>query len=462
MNEDQLAPVLKDKYNQLNLPFNKFKASAPIKVDNILKVNQLYIPTDFLHFPFFFQKGSEMVVNSRKLYLSDDENKEIPVKKSDMHMTYTDTGDDSVFDDLSDSSKTKDANPSSKQSKSGKATPSQSQNLSSTTHSSNKQDNSQPIEQDTHYEITKEWHVIAHHEYGLPDTFDGQVWDILLQNISYIYKRTKSFYQYYYFSVNYIAEEMRRLGYIKAKSIGGRQRQKIKDSLMRLQYTKYKQVNRGFYRNDQKHNLQHYSLNLITAIYWKEEQIPGGKYFNKTAIAIDPLTLINFLHKNYFITSNVMRCKLIEYKSKSLHDKLSYICSKNLQNSTFIHMKRANLKPFAILNYSTLCTFLGYKQLIHKNRKPKEIRKQFRKIHDELEQNEIIEEFLIHKYNGYYRIVYIYTESFLNQVYQLFSNRQKLDFKDLSDNEIERIYKFINSLNLSTKIREKIGVIKAK
>lgn len=408
---------LQQKYKQLNFQFDQdLIPSAPVIEDDLTNLKKLYIPIELLKYPFFFPKTSKIVNKSRKVYReikksgNTNPDKNITINLKDFTKDYTDD----------------------------------------------------EIDKMVNRKITSQWLVESDIRYGLPDSFDGHVWDIIMQNISNIYRQTSNFYQYYFFSVNFIYKQLYKKGIIKSKKLSGQLSTQIKDALIRLNKTTYKQIKKGFYRKDKRDYISEYSLNLITAIYWKEQELPDGSYSKNIAIAIDPLTLINFLNRNYFISSNHIRQSLTQFEAIRMYDNLSYYSYINIDNGRFFYLKTASLKPFIPLNYSTLCTFLGYQQRTGSDLKPKEIHKQFYKIHRELLNNNVIDKYMIDRYQGKYRLFYFPSEQFLYNIYNIFSVRRKDQNKELSTSEKQNLFKFINQLDPSDEVREEIGLVNAK
>lgn len=393
------------KYSQLKLSFSEFNASAPIGDSDLTQLKKIYLPKEFTHYPFFFQTRSKIVKDSREGYkIYSKNNYEWPDEDIMLNLKNLET---KFVDEIQLS----------------------------------------PDNKNTYTKFTKEWHIKASLEYGLPDSFDGHIWDIILQQISDIYKRYGRFFLYYHFSLYFIHNELYKQGIIKTSKLGGSLSNSIRDSFYRLKNTTYREVKSGFYRYDELKFEHQYDFNLITAIYTKNSKLPDSTIASSTAIAVDPLTLLNFIYQRYFIASNIFRRKLVNYKSRSLYDKLSYLAYINTINSHFPYLQKANMHPFVVISYKKLCNYLGFPVRKGSNYRRPIIDKQFKSIHEELLNKGIILNYFIHKKNKNFRIFYVYSDQFLENIYSLFSEKFKSNIEDEPSKEcIKSIFQFLGQV----------------
>jgi hypothetical protein len=223
------------------------------------------------------------------------------------------------------------------------------------------------------------------------------------------------------------------------KSRGGRQAERIEDSLNRLKETIY--TNKmGFYRKDLNKYIptQTYdSFSLVSHIYSKGETLPNKTIARTMGIAIDPLLVSNMTNNHYLITLNKKRKELKIYASKTMHDSLYYYAYIQIKKGIFQKSLNAKVKPHQVISYFKVCDILGKEPRTKSNYNKVKIKEHLEEIHTELKQSKIIEDVLIdenkeqkNKGENKFNLIYIFHETFEDTIYDFFNKSEKINYKE--------------------------------
>ena len=405
------------KYDQLELNFDDFFAKSPYNPESKLsELQKIYIPQEFVNYPFFLAAKSNEVKKSRVGYIANQK--------------YQKLIDSGVSED--------EANKQSEY---------------KTSPGTRKKHFSDTIETDT-TKIYAQWIIKSDEDYGLPDDFDGQVWDIIISHVSWLYKVTSKFYQVYFFTQQQILDELIKRNVFSSK--GGKQYTLIKDSLHRLKRTIYS------HKTGLKDAPFQYEISLISNLFFSGEKLPDDTITHKIAIIIDPLIIYNFKRNKYIISNNEQRSLLEYFKSKTLFDKFSYLAHVNFKSNRFPKLKAIKVKPHIVFGYKKLCIFLGYTPKTGTELRPSKIKKQFKKVHYELEKYGIIEELFVDRNPNAedpYNLIYVFNKKFLENVLKIYSKDYKLSMNEEikpSKELMAEMFKIINRQIKSKEIKDSL------
>jgi hypothetical protein len=391
-NKDQLEV----KYAQLSLEFSEEEnVFAPFyKIQN--SDGKVYLPLELVKFSFFLHARSEKVLVSRKGYKAYQKYKELNKKG------------------LSEKEIRKET-----------------------------EFKTSPTDLRKNF---KNWQIIAHQDWGLPDSFDGHVWDVIINLISNIMQKSGKFYLIYTITPNMIEAELIRRGVYKSRS--GKTAMRIKDAVNRLKNTTYI-YEKGNLRKDTGEyiNKEEYDFRLITNVYEKGEIMADGKYATKFAIAIDPLVILNLRHNHFLIVLNKRRGQLKEYESIILFDKLSYFVYQDMANEGLFKSMQLGLKPYRKLSYFKVCEYLGTEARSGINYKKSQVEEHLKAYHKELLSNSIIDEIIIQEkgkgINKKFNLIYIFKREFLVDMFDVLSKEGKLKQRDYTPDERKQFMGFV-------------------
>ena len=279
------------------------------------------------------------------------------------------------------------------------------------------------------------WIINAHQDWGLPDSFDGHVWDIIMKLVSDTLDKYGEVYMIYPITPNMIENELIRRKVFKSRS--GKTAARIKDSIYRLKNTTYSYDN-GFLRKDTKEYIS-YDFQLITSIYERGEEKPNGTHSNKFSLAIDPIIAVNLRHNRYLIVLHNRREKLIKYESIVLFDRLSYFLYIDIKKENVFKSIQMRLDIYRKFSYEKICEYLGVEPKKGIEYKKAKIVEQMSVYHKELIDQDVLQEVIIQDTgdvgNKKYHFVYIFKREFLLDMLNLLSKADKLKDRDYTAKE---------------------------
>lgn len=272
------------------------------------------------------------------------------------------------------------------------------------------------------------WRIQGHQNHGLPDSFDGQVWNVLIGLISDILQKTGQFYLIYTITPNMIEQDFIRRDIYKSRS--GKTRERIGDALHRLAHTSYVH-SKGTYRKDSGEYIppEQYSFSLLTGIYEKGSELPTGEVTSKFAVAVDPIVILNLRRNHFLIVLHKRRDVLKEFGSVTLFDKLSYFVYQDLQNDQVFLSQYVGMYYHRVISYYKICEYLGLEPLKGVGYTITKVKRQLARYHEELRAELMLHD-IIYQEKGRgadkkINLVYVFTNSFTIEMFRVLSNQAK-------------------------------------
>lgn len=411
---------LKKKVEQLCLSFDSINTACEFNFPSHKSLKKIYAPLDMGRYPFFLTSSTELVSKSRKGYAAYCLARKLESKgltEKEVKSLITRQAKKLRAIGISD----KEVNELSTRLA-----------LDFETNGISEKD----IEELTKYETSPAalrfrtssgWEILAHQNYGLPDSLDGYVWDYILSRMSLYYNMKGSFAFIYYINIASVINWLNDQGYYNSK--GGALYQRVLDSLARLKHTSFK-LKEGHYKKSSNEFLSEYTFTLITSIYQRGSRLPDGSIAYDLAVAIDPL-LVHNLSSNYFlILLNSFRTKLKSMGAKVMFDRLSYLAFRSVvsEKRDFPVMLKYNF-PFVIINnYNKLCEHFGFKMLKNSNLFGSHIYNQFKPIIDELITMGCLDKVYVATHGkGMPRFVFVLNREFVLDTLTLLNQSDYLD-----------------------------------
>lgn len=305
-----------------------------------------------------------------------------------------------------------------------------------------------------------DWKIKASAEWGLPDSFDGLVWDVIIKIVSDTLHKTGNIYYVYTITPNRIESELIKRGVYKSRS--GKTAKRIKESLYRLKNTSYI-YEKGALRKDTNKlvSYEKFDFSLITNIYEKGEVLPPDtsgeeRRASQFKIAINNILVLNLRKQHYLIILQKRREALKEYESITLFYKLCYFLHIDIRAGELFISQQIGMNYTRVFTYGTICKFLGLEPKKGANYKKAKILEQLTPYHDEIKTQGIIENIIIKekgtKRNKEFKFIYIYKKEFLAEVLNIQSKRDKLQEKDYTPEErsnyIGKVQKQIGDIDI--------------
>lgn len=302
-----------------------------------------------------------------------------------------------------------------------------------------------------------EFTIKADMDYGLPDEFDGQVFDCIIMLISKEYVEKSKVFRGYRIDETVIMNEFVKQG----SKPGGSLYNRIKCALNRMAHTSYVIKNE---QTTQKGEIKYIEIiyRLIDAIYRKGERHPDGSEFSNTIVLPHSSILSSIEEKKYHIIANEKRYALNRYLSKVIYDRLHLVTYAQIFSKTkdiFIAQKFESL-PFFVIDYYKFCNRVGIIPLEEKDMRPGNIKKQLVEFETDLISNQIIKSIEYDKKNTVekgYNMVFIFTWEFVESVFGMANKSMDLQGLNKLDKElIENYYKKIETQIRSRAIKDMI------
>ncbi len=377
--------ALIQKYSQLSLDFSEEDDPISPLAISLQEKHKLYAPLELVQYPFFLQVKSQRVVNSRKGYRNSKKIKAL--KKQGLSK-----------EEIIEQTKIEISN----------------------------------VELEAHFENIG-WTIKGSLDYGLPDGFDGRVWNVIQNLVSDIYVKTGRFYVIYLLTINQIQEELIEKGVFKYRD--SKLHERISDSLYRLKYTAYVRE-KGTYRKDTNQHLEteKYTLGLVTDIYERGTTLPNGTKSTKLAVAIDPLIALNLRHNHFLILVKDYRERITAYESMTLFDKLSYFAVIELKKGVHALNRQCGIKPHKVIGYYKVCEYLGMEPVTGAHYKKSRVEAHLKPYHDELiregkKGKDRVAEAIHIEQRGRgkdktFNFIYVYDPLFLQRVWNMIANEE--------------------------------------
>jgi hypothetical protein len=393
-------PKMKDLTDQLIIPFTEIIENLGIPANyNFSNLKKIFLPTNPLtDYPLFLPAKSKVVNNSRKRFRHIMEKKgDGPVPKIDV--------DDLVY-------------------------------------------------------ATDDFTIKADMDYGLPDEFDGQVFDCIIMLISKEYVDKSKVFKGYRIDENIIMNEFIKRG----MKTGGSLYNRIKFSLNRMAQTSYIISNE---QTNSRGEIKYLDIiyRLIDAVYRKGERHPDGSEFSNTVILPHSAILASIEEKKYHIVANEKRYALDRYLSKVIYDKLHLVVYSQIFGPTkdiFIAQKSGTF-PFFVIGYEKFCKKVGLPLLDEKDLRAGNIEKQLTEFKKELIKNEIIQFLEYDRKNTVekaYNLIFVFTWDFVDCVFEMANKSMSIQgidklSKELIDNYFKKLEKQIRSKAIKNRIKNK-------
>lgn len=392
MSEQENKDQLLVKYGQLSLEFSEDKNIYAPFYKFTEEKGKVYLPLELVKFPFFLQSRSEKVLESRKGHKAYKKYEELKRKGASEK-------------ELEEATK-----------------------FTTSTASLRKE--------------YKDWQIVAHQDWGFPDSFDGHVWDVIINLISDTLHKSGNVYLIYTITPNMIEAELIKRGVFKSRS--GKTAKRIKDTLHRLKNTNYS-YDKGFLRKDTNEIIEkeEYDFRLITNVYERGELLPDEngdeKYATKFAIAIDPLVAINLRHNHYLIVLHKRRGQLKEYESIVLFDKLSYFLYQDIASESVFKSIQMGLNVYRKLSYYNVCKYLGIEPKVGINYKKSQVTEHLKVYHEEIIDKGVIEKVLIQENKDInekkFNFIYIFKKEFILDMLAPLNKTDKLKDRNYTSEE---------------------------
>ncbi|HPV55509.1 MAG TPA: hypothetical protein PKW61_00155 [Tenuifilaceae bacterium] len=380
-----------EKYTQLKISFNEIPAVCEFLLPDMDNFKKLYTLREMGQHPFFLYMKTEKVQNSRVAYLAAQK------------------GKDDVKIKLSD----------------------------------------------LEYRTSKNWSILASHRYGLPDNFDGLVWNYILNFISSVYNKTGKFYFIYFIDPADIVH------YLVGKKLFAKSSflyQRVRDSIYRLKHTNYLN-SQGFFDKYSGKMRKDLSFSLIDSIYDQGATLPDGTVASSMAIGLNHLLIINFSNNHFLILLNSFRANLSNYGSMILFDRLSFLAFNAITHFDFSIAKAHNFPYIVVMGYSQLCEFFGFKEISKKSLYASKVAEQFEKVVDELKDHKCLDDMLVDFVDSdKIRLIFVFNRDFIDSSIELFSQDKVLAFKSYnpSISEANAYFSKMKNLVVSESLRKKL------
>jgi len=426
--------TLQVKLNQLALDFGDDIAISPIPSSLLEEQKKLYLPHEFVKHPFFLKHNSKKVDLSRVGYRAKKATDKLKKNKA----TKEEINDKSTIKvNINDLEQT----------------------------FVDEQNNDNSTTELSHRHTHEEWSILGHLLYGLPDEFDGHVWDIIVHTISDHLQKTGKFYNIYGFNRETIVQELIKKGVLKSR--GGRQSQFVHDSIQRLRHTVYTHK-KGLRASDNKTKSKKYikyDMSLIAKIYEKGEELPDGTLVQANyGLFVDPMIVVNFQNRGYFIVSNEKRKLVKGYIDKTVCDKISFWMYQKIKQKEIFVMQEAGIKPIHWMIYENFCGAIGEepREKGTTNYKKSQIIRHIQKILQPHIDNKIVEEFYIQEIKlgkeKSYKVIIVPHGEFIMLIFKLFSktfqneDHSKSISKEFKDGVISKIKRNIVDKEILNKL----------
>jgi hypothetical protein len=301
---------------------------------------------------------------------------------------------------------------------------------------------------------SRDFTIKADMDYGLPDEFDGQVFDCLVMLISKEYVEKSKVFKGYRIDETHIMHELAgQNGYV----IGGTLYNRIKYSLNRMFHTSYI-INQESIDGKGVLNYIEILYRLIDGIYRKGMRYKDTdgivKEFDHTVVLPHSAILNSIEEKKYFIISNEKRYALKRYMSKVIYDRLHLVVYAQIHamaKDMFIAQK-CNSYPFFVIGYKKFCEKIGIFPLVDKEMRPAIIKRQMDDYITELIEQDILLSFEVDKaktLDKSFNLVFIFKWEFVDRVFEMAN--KSMDFKGISDISKEQIDAYFKKLETQIK-----------
>lgn len=300
--------------------------------------------------------------------------------------------------------------------------------------------------------------IKADMDYGLPDEFDGQVFDCILMLISKEYVEKSKVFKGYRIDETAIEHEFIKLGFKKGGSLYNR----IKYSLNRMAHTSYV-IKNEILKESGEVKYMDIIYRLIDAIYRKGEKHPDGSEFSNTVILPHSAILSSIEEKKYHIIANEKRYALKRYMSKVIYDKLHLVVYAQIFARTkdiFIASK-SNTLPFLVIDYHKFCRKVGISTLEENKLRPANIQRQLAEFEKDLLCNKVIHNLEYDKKNTVekkYNMVFIFTWEFIQSVFSMAN--KSMDFQELDKIEPIKVKDYYKKLEIQVRSKKIKKLIK--
>lgn len=309
---------------------------------------------------------------------------------------------------------------------------------------------------------SRDFTIKADMDYGLPDEFDGQVFDCLVMLISKEYVEKSKVFKGYRIDETVIMNELAsQNGYV----IGGTLYNRIKYSLNRMFHTSYT-INQEYTDGKGEINYLEILYHLIDGIYRKGSRytdIDGSvRQFDHTIVLPHSAILNSIEEKKYFIISNEKRYALKRYLSKVIYDRLHLVVYAQIHTMTkdiFIAQK-FNSYPFFVIGYKKFCEKVGIYPLAEKEMRPAIIKRQLGDYINELIEQDILLEMEVDKTKSIdksFNLVFIFKWEFVDRVFEMANKSMDImGIGDISKEQIDAYFKKLETQIKSMPIKNKI------
>ncbi|NLT49465.1 MAG: hypothetical protein GXX85_00935 [Ignavibacteria bacterium] len=299
-------------------------------------------------------------------------------------------------------------------------------------------------------------------DYGLPDEFDGQVFDCLMMLISKEYVEKSKVFKGYRIDENIIMNELIRNGLYKR---GGKLYNRIKYSLNRMFHTSYI-INEKSLGQKGEINYIEILYKLVDGIYRKGKKFVdnngGLQYLDHTIVMPHSSIISSIEEKKYFIVANEKRYALNRYLSKVIYDKLHVVVYAQIFSNykeIFIAQK-FNSYPYFAVGYEKFCTKTGIPTLTESELRPSKVKTQLESYLAELREQKVIVDMETEKKNNSddINLVFIFTWEFIDRVFEMANKSMNSQGIDKITNEMIQAYyskmeKQIQSKEIKDRIR---------
>lgn len=301
-------------------------------------------------------------------------------------------------------------------------------------------------------------------DYGLPDEFDGQVFDCLMMLISKEYVEKSKVFKGYRIDENIIMNELIRNGLYKR---GGKLYNRIKYSLNRMFHTSYI-INEESYGKKGEISYIEILYKLVDGIYRKGKKFVdndgGTQYLDHTIVMPHSSILSSIEEKKYFIVANEKRYALNRYLSKVIYDKLFVVVYAQIfsKNKEIFVAQKFKSYPYFTVGYEKFCNKTGIMPLLDSEIRPSKVKTQLESYLSDLKEQRIIVDMEAEKKNSTdndINLVFIFTWEFIDRVFEMANKSMKSQGIDKITNEmIQAYYSKMEKQIRSKEIKNKIKV----